>query len=323
AQLQEWKTKILSALGENAQVIIAVIPELEQIIGKQPQLPELSTMATENRFNLLFEKFIHVFTTQKHPLVIFLDDLQWVDLASLKLIQLLMTTNEISYLLLIGAYRDNEVSATDPLILTIENLRKTASIINTITLNSLNQSDLNQLIADTLNCPTTVALPFTELVYLKTQGNPFFSHQFIKSLYEDGLIRFNFDCRYWQCDIAQIQALAITNDVVEFMALQLQKLPESTQSVLKLAACIGNQFNLDTLAKINEKSQIETAVDLWKALLEEFIIPTTKIYNFFQSDLLNNQQLSAVHNYEEQKFSYRFLHDRVQQAAYSLIPEQE
>lgn len=323
AQLQEWKTKILSALGENAQVIIAVIPELEQIIGKQPPVPELSTMATENRFNLLFEKFIHVFTTQKHPLVIFLDDLQWADLASLKLMQLLMTTNEISYLLLIGAYRDNEVSATHPLILTIENICKTASIVNTITLNSLNQSDMNQLIADTLNCPTTVALPFTQLVYLKTQGNPFFSHQFIKSLYEDGLISFNFDCRYWQCDIAQIQALAITNDVVEFMALQLQKLPESTQSVLKLSACIGNQFNLDTLAKINEKSQIETAVDLWKALLEEFIIPTTKIYNFFQSDLFNSQQLTAVHNYEEQKFSYRFLHDRVQQAAYALIPDQE
>lgn len=323
AQLQEWKTKILSALGENAQVIIAVIPELEQIIGKQPPVPELSTMATENRFNLLFEKFIHVFTTQKHPLVIFLDDLQWADLASLKLMQLLMTTNEISYLLLIGAYRDNEVSATHPLILTIENICKTESIVNTITLNSLNQSDLNQLIADTLNCSTTVALPFTQLVYLKTQGNPFFSHQFIKSLYEDGLISFNFDCRYWQCDIAQIQALAITNDVVEFMAMQLQKLPESTQSVLKLAACIGNQFNLDTLAKINQKSQIETAVDLWKALLEEFIIPTTKIYNFFQSNLVDSQQLPAVCNYEEQKFSYRFLHDRVQQAAYTLIPDQE
>ena len=322
-ELQEWKTKILSALGENAQVIIAVIPELEQIIGKQPPVPELSTMATENRFNLLFEKFIHVFTTQKHPLVIFLDDLQWADLASLKLMQLLITTNEISYLLLIGAYRDNEVSATDPLILTIENICKTESIVNTINLNSLNQSDLNQLIADTLNCPTTVALPFTQLVYLKTQGNPFFSQQFIKSLYEGSLISFNFDCHYWQCNIAQIQALAITNDVVEFMALQLQKLPESTQSVLKLAACIGNQFNLDTLAKINQKSQIETAVDLWKALLEEFVIPTTKIYNFFQSDLLNSQQLSAVHNYEEQKFSYRFLHDRVQQAAYSLIPDQE
>jgi len=214
-------------------------------------------------------------------------------------------------------------SATDPLILTIENICKTESIVNTINLNSLNQSDLNQLIADTLNCPTTVALPFTQLVYLKTQGNPFFSQQFIKSLYEDSLISFNFDCHYWQCDITQIQALAITNDVVEFMALQLQKLPESTQSVLKLAACIGNQFNLDTLAKINQKSQIETAVDLWKALLEEFVIPTTKIYNFFQSDLLNSQQLSAVHNYEEQKFSYRFLHDRVQQAAYSLIPDQE
>lgn len=297
AQLQEWKTKILSALGENAQVIIAVIPELEQIIGKQPPVPELSTMATENRFNLLFEKFIHVFTTQKHPLVIFLDDLQWVDLASLKLMQLLMTTNEISYLLLIGAYRDNEVSATDPLILTIENIRKTASIINTIPLNSLNQSDLNQLIADTLNCPTTVALPFTQLVYLKTQGNPFFSQQFIKSLYEDGLISFNFDCRYWQCDIAQIQALAISNDVVEFMALQLQKLPESTQSVLKLAACIGNQFNLDTLAKINEKSQIETAVDLWKALLEEFIIPTTKIYNFFQNEIASLYMTKAYYGY--------------------------
>ncbi|MEI6445630.1 MAG: AAA family ATPase [Nostocales cyanobacterium ELA583] len=322
-QLQAWETKILAALGENAQVIIAVIPELEKIIGKQPPVPELSSSATENLFNSLFAKFIQIFTTQEHPLVMFLDDLQWADLASLKLMQLLMTTTDTSYLLLIGAYRDNEVSTTHPLMLTLEKIRKAESIVNTITLCPLNQFDLNQLILDTLHCPHTVALPFTELVYLKTQGNPFFSNQFIRTLYEDSLITFNFHCSYWQCDISKIQALTITDNVVEFMALQLQKLPESTQSLLKLAACIGNQFDLSTLAKINEKSQSETAADLWKALPKEFIIPTTKIYKFFQSEAIDNEELCAIHNYQEQRFIYRFLHDRVQQAAYSLIPEHE
>ncbi|MFB2770534.1 AAA family ATPase [Pelatocladus sp. BLCC-F211] len=327
AQIEQWQTKILSALGENAQVIIEVIPELERIIGQQPPVPELSGNAAQNRFNLLFEKFIQVFTTKEHPLVMFLDDLQWADSASLKLMQLLMSEADNRYLLLIGAYRDNDVKPTHPLILILEEIRKASVTINTITLTPLKQSDLNHLIADTLNCSLNIALPLTELVDQKTKGNPFFTNQLLKSFYEDALLWFDFEAGSWQCDIAQVKALALSDDVVEFMALQLQKLPFATQEVLKLAACIGNSFDLKNLAIVYEKSLSETATDLWKALQEGLIIPTSEVYKFFQS---NNHESSVIGNGEEstqfpitnsQLPNYKFLHDRVQQAAYCLIPE--
>ena len=174
------------------------------------------------------------------------------------LFTLLMSEKDSSYLLVIGAYRDNEVFAAHPLMLTLEEIYKAEATINTITLAPLSQSDLNDLIADTLSCSTKLALPLTQLVHHKTQGNPFFSNQFLKALHEDGLITLNFDSGSWQCDITQVKALALTDDVVEFMALQLVKLPSSTQSVLKLAACIGNQFDLATLAIVHEKSPDET-----------------------------------------------------------------
>ncbi|MBD2355897.1 serine/threonine-protein kinase PknK [Tolypothrix sp. FACHB-123] len=324
AQLQQWQTKILSALGENGQVIIEVIPELEQIIGTQPVAVELTGSAAQNRFNLLFQKFIQVFTTPEHPLVIFLDDLQWADSESLQLMQMLISEAETGYLLLIGAYRNNEVSPAHPLMLLLNDIGKTGSIINTITLNSLKLSDLNDLIADTLSCPASLAVPLTELVYRKTQGNPFFATQLLKALYEEGYINFDSKKGYWQGDIVQIQALTLTDDVVEFMALQLQKLPSATQSILKLAACIGNTFDLANLAIVYEKSLAETAVDLWKALQEGLILPTSEVYKFFQEEsATKNQNSGEFLGLNSHTCVYKFLHDRVQQAAYTLIPEEQ
>ncbi|MEM7713130.1 MAG: serine/threonine-protein kinase PknK, partial [Cyanobacteria bacterium P01_A01_bin.68] len=314
AQINQWKSKILTALGENGQVIIDVVPELEKIVGKQPQVLELSGVAAQNRFNLLFQKFIQVFTTKEHPLVIFLDDLQWADSASLTLVKLLM--NDSGYLMMLGAYRDNEVSPAHPFILTVEELNKAETIVNTITLAPLDFNDTNNLVADTLNCSQQLAKPLTELIIRKTKGNPFFTTQFLKALHEEKQIVFNRNNLYWECDIAQVSALSLTDDVVEFMGLQLQKLPESTQNILKLAACIGNQFDLETLAIVSEQSQTQTATDLWKALQEGLILPQSEVYKFFiESE--NQDKISQT----SQTVSYKFLHDRIQQAAYSLIPE--
>ncbi|MEG4178590.1 AAA family ATPase, partial [Microcoleus sp. S13_C3] len=322
AQLHRWKTMILTAVGESGQVLIEVIPELEHIIGAQNPALELSGSAAQNRFNLLMQKFVQVFTTAEHPLVMFLDDLQWADSASLKLLQVLM--EDRGHLLVLGAYRDNEVSPTHPFMLTVDEIVKSGAVVNTITLQPLSLADLNQLVADTLICNLSFAGPLTELVYQKTKGNPFFSTQFLKSLYEEGQITFDPPVSPlskggskggWQCDIAQAR-LTHASDVVEFMAAQLQKLPAITQDVLKLAACIGAQFDLDTLAIVNEEFPEQTASALWKALQEGLILQITEGYSLIQTDVqsLNQSVTNPI---------YKFLHDRVQQAAYSLIPDDQ
>jgi len=314
ADLADWKAKILDALGDNAQVIIDVVPELERIIGTHPPVPELSGSAVQNRFNLLFEKFIQVLTTKNHPLVLFLDDLQWADSASLNLLQLLMGETEMGYLLVLGAYRDNEVSPAHPLMLTLNEIAKNEAIVNTITLEPLSQLALNHLIADTLSCPSDLTLPLTELAYQKTKGNPFFATQFLKGLQEDGWISFNPELGYWQCDLTAVRRLSLTDDVVGFIAAQLQKLPAETQAILKLAACIGNQFDLETLAIVSDRRQDEVANDLWQGLQEGLVMPENEIYLFFQ------EGCDEQKNWEGMSANYRFLHDRIQQAAYSLIP---
>ncbi|RUR78227.1 serine/threonine protein kinase [Chlorogloeopsis fritschii PCC 6912] len=334
AQIQQWQEQILLALGDQAQVITNVIPQLEQIIGEQPEVAELSGSAAENRFNLLFQRFIKVFSSQGHPLVIFLDDLQWADAASLKFIQLLVNSNSKELerwepeligetqdsLLLIGAYRDNEVSKTHPLYLALNQSEKDGAIINTITLKNLNQSDLNRLIADTLHCTETLAVPLTQMVFAKTKGNPFFSTRFLKSLHTDGLIKFYFDLGYWQYSLTEIKTLSLTDDVVEFMALQIEKLPKPTQEILKLAACIGNQFDLKSLSIVYEKNITDTASDLWIALHEGLILPQTENYKLFAE---NGDSLLTSDDVEVSIAvpKYKFVHDRVQQAAYTLIPE--
>ncbi len=320
AQLKIWKTQILTAVGENGQILLDLIPELEIIIGKQLPAPEFSSAAAQQRFNLLIQKFIRLFATAAHPLVIFLDDLQWADLASLNLLQLLM--QDVEYLLIIGAYRYNEVSSTHPSILTLNEIEQTGITVNTIKLEPLNRENLNQLVADTLHCHLHLAEPLTELVYLKTKGNPFFTTQFLKALHEDGAIGFdplseNGSMSGWSCDLARVKALAVPDDVVEFMALQLQKLPTETQSAISLAACIGAQFDLNTLAIVLERSPEDTAMALWVGLQENLLVSTTEVYKFFSRSDPNSISIEPINP------TYRFLHDRIQQSAYSLIPEQQ
>ena len=331
AQVEQWKTKILDALGENGQVIIDVIPEVELLIGKQPAVAELEPNASQNRFSLLFQKFIRIFPSAGHPLVMFLDDLQWADSASLQVIQALMAETETHHLLLIGAYRDNEVSPVHPLMLTLDKIKNTSVKVNTITLAPLSQTDLNALISDSLNCPEEVASPLTQFVIAKTKGNPFFSNQFLKTLYAEGHINFNFDLGRWQWDVTQIRTLALTDDVVEFVANQLKKLPEATQKVLTFAACIGNSFDLRTLALVNGKTKAETAADLWQALQAEVILLGNEAYRIDLGETLESKisdPEEIMSNADDwllasDSLRYKFLHDRVQQAAYSLIPEDQ
>jgi predicted ATPase/signal transduction histidine kinase len=314
-ELAHWKEQILATVGENGQVLIEVIPELEWIIGSQPPVIELVGSASQNRFNLLFGKFIQIFTKKEHPLVIFLDDLQWADSASLNLLKLLMSESEAGYLLVLGAYRDNEVFPAHPLMLTLNEIRKGGVNLNTLMLTALNELDITCLVADTLQCSNNIAAPLSHLTYQKTQGNPFFTIQFLYGLHEEECIIFNRSSGYWQCDLTQVTQLALTDDVVEFTIRRLQRLPEATQQVLKLAACIGNRFDLETLAVVCEATQDSVAADLWRSLQEGLVIPENSTYKFFQG---KGHDVEAVDNIT---VSYLFLHDRVQQAAYSLIPE--
>ena len=318
AQLAAWKEKILTALGENAQVIVEVIPELEFLIGKQPPVAALSGSAAQSRFNLLWAAFVGIFATKEHPLTIFLDDLQWADSASLNLLKLLMNDDESGYLLILGAYRDNEVFPGHPLMLALDELQKAEANITTITLAALGQPHLRQLVADSLRCAAKAALPLAELVAQKTKGNPFFATQFLKGLHQDGWITFNTVEHCWQCDLVRVRELALTDDVVEFMAGRLYKLPQKTQEVLKLAACIGNQFDLETLAVVCQQEQIDVAIALWSALPEGLVLPTSETYKFYQEGEESGLTIS-----DRQLPRYKFLHDRVQQAAYSLIPEEQ
>ncbi|MFB2969626.1 AAA family ATPase [Aerosakkonema sp. BLCC-F183] len=317
-QIEIWKEKLLSALGVNGQIIIDVIPEVELIIGKQPPVPELGATESQNRFSRVFKQFIGVFTTKEHPLVVFLDDLQWADSASLKLIEVLMTDSDSQYLLLIGAYRDNEVFPTHPTIQTIEKIQQAGATVNNIVLGPLQLVHVEELIADTLNESVRSKL-LSELLLNKTQGNPFFLTQLLKTLYQENLLTYDLYSGAWQWSLAQIQSIGITDlNVVELIARNIRKLPENTQKVLKLAACIGNTFNLEVLSVVNEASSPVTAAQLWSALQAGLILPQG---NEYKIPLVFNNEESGGIQLTDVKVDYKFLHDRVQQAAYSLIPD--
>jgi predicted ATPase/signal transduction histidine kinase/tRNA A-37 threonylcarbamoyl transferase component Bud32 len=315
------RSKLVEALGQSGQVLIDLIPEIELVIGRQPSVPELGPAESQNRLNLVFQNFLRVFTTEDHPLVLFLDDLQWADLASLKLLTLLLTDPESTYLLLVGAYRDNEVDAGHPLLAARGDILKAGTKIVDITLEPLRLPDVNQLIADALDCEKQRAAPLAQLVFDKTQGNPFFINQFLVTLYKDQWLTFDAPSGSFRWDLDGIHKAAITDNVVDFMTRKLRRLTPNTQRILMLAACIGHQFDLKTLSTIAEKPPAETAADLWEALGENVVLPLDNDYRFLHPS--ETQNGAGGLTLKDINVSYRFLHDRVRQAAYALIEDEQ
>jgi predicted ATPase/signal transduction histidine kinase/tRNA A-37 threonylcarbamoyl transferase component Bud32 len=312
-ELTRWREKLQAAFGPNGQVICDVIPELELIVGAQPAIRPLAPMEAKNRFNLVFQSFIRLFCQPEHPLVIFLDDLQWADSASLKLIELMMSDEESHYLFLMGAYRDNEVSASHPLMMTLEKLGPDSGLLSQIVLKPLTFEHITELMTDSLHQEPESVQPLAELVMSKTEGNPFFVNEFLKNLYQEGLLTFDVVNRRWQWDIVKIEAMQITDNVVELMVGKLRKLPLHVQEVLSLAACIGSQFDLDTLTIISKKSLNDTFELLMKAVQEGLIWPTSE------------RQVTVTEMEEAQLLihHYKFSHDRVREAAYALLDQEE
>jgi predicted ATPase len=320
AQINRWKIKILEAVGPNGQIIIDVIPEVELIIGPQPPVPELLPHETQNRFNLYFQNFIRTFADEYHPLAIFLDDLQWADIPTLNLLERLMLDSRTRYTFIVGAFRDNETDPSHPLILSLNKIKDADAIVNFITLSSLEQEHINQLISDSFKCTINEADNLGRLCLAKTNGNPFFLIQFLNSLVDQELIEFDTKALKWIWDAVRIEKTEITGNVVDLMASRVRKLSEKTKGILKLASCIGNRFDLDTLSIIYEKTASRTANDLNEALEKGFIKPIGEEYRMagYLNFLKDNTSADRLRH----KIQYKFLHDRVHQVVYSLMGDE-
>ncbi len=312
-EVAAWRARLLEALGPNGQVIVEVIPEVGLIIGAQPALPKLPPMESQNRFNLVFERFIRVFTQARYPLVLFLDDLQWADLATLKLLETVVAQRAIRHLLVIGAFRDNEVPTGHPLLETVALIEAQPGAVNRIAVLSLPLEELNRLVADAMNCEPPAVEPLARLVQQKTDGNPLFVLQFLKSLHQDQLVSFDHASGEWRFDVERIEQTGMTDNVVTLMAGRIQRLPQAAREALMLAACVGNEFALKTLALVRQALVRDTAKDLWPAVYEGLILPLGG-----RQELEENVASEA----ETGEQNFRFLHDRVQQAAYVLIPDE-
>ncbi len=308
--LNQWRDKILQAVGNNGQVLIDVIPPLELVIGPQPAIAKVGPTEAKNRFNLVFQNFFQALCQPKHPLILFIDDLQWADSASLNLLKTLMMDTESQYVLIIAAYRDNEVDASHPLMMTLKEFTEAQTTVNTIQLTNLSFSNINTLIAEALQSDPIEVRPLTQLVYEKTQGNAFFTLEFIKSLYAQELLLFNWTTKQWQWQLPAITSKGMTDNVIALMESKIELLPKITIQVLKLAAGIGNRFDLQTLSIIAQKSPKDTLISLWMAIEECLILPLDD--NYKQSE-----------NLENCKTHFQFQHDRVQQAAYSFMDENQ
>ena len=296
-ELRSWREALREALGSNGLLIVDLIPELELVICEQPAVPDLPPQDAQRRFQTVLRRFISVFARPEHPLVLFLDDLQWLDAATLDLLEDLLTRSGVRHLLLIGAYRDNEVIATHPLLRKINAIRRAGATVQDIVLAPLTYDDLGHLISDSLRCETKRATPLVQLVHEKTGGNPFFAIQFLSALADEALLLFDHAGARWSWDLDCIHAKRFTDNVVDLMVDKLGRLPVETQTTLRQLACVGSGAEFALLGTVCQRSQEDLHDSLWEAVRAGLVLRSEN--------------------------SYAFQHDRIQEAAYSLIPEDE
>jgi PAS domain S-box-containing protein len=296
-ELGRWRDSLGEALGPNGQLIVNLVPELELVIGKQPAVAELPPRDAKHRFQLVFRRFLAVFATPEHPLVLFLDDLQWLDTATLDLLEDLLTHLEVRHLLLVGAYRDNEVGPAHPLMRTLAAIRAADARVHEIVLPPLGLDDVGRLVADALHCPPAGPRPLAKLVHEKTSGNPFFAIQFFTALAEEGLLAYDPAALAWRWDINRIRAKGYTDNVVDLMTGKLLRFSATTREALQQLACLGNVAGVTTLTLVRGEAEAATHAALWEAVHAGLVL--------------------------QQDGAYKFLHDRIQQAAFLLIPEEQ
>jgi serine/threonine protein kinase len=276
-EIERWRSNFQATLGINVQIIIDLIPELETIMGPQTMLPDLNEVESQQCYVQTFGKFFECLCNMNIPFINFMDDLQWADPTSLKPLLPFLINPNVSHALIIGAYRDNEVDENHVFMQTLAEIRNCGKEINTIVLKPLELEDVIEFVAETLsidlNDDRRKLNLLAELLYEKTQGNPFFLTQLIKSLHHDGLLTFNYDLQEWQWNIIEIQQQTITDNIVDLMVNKLRQLPEETQILLQLASCVGNTFDLQTIATVSQKDPSQALAVLWTALKEGFILP--------------------------------------------------
>jgi PAS domain S-box-containing protein len=296
AQVTAWRDRLTAGLGNGASVLAEVVPEFTSILGPQPPAPALGATETQNRFRLVIRNLLRILARQEHPLVVFLDDLHWADSATLNLLEPLLSDGEIEALMLIGAFRDREIGPDHPLTRALGQLEAAGVAMRRVSLEPLALPDLVSLVRDTLRCDLEAAEPLARLVSAKTGGNPFFVGQFLKALREAELLRFDYERERWTFEMDAIASAGMTDNVIDLMTRKIQRLRPETQRVLTLASCIGSPFELQTLAIVSEQSADAVAADLAEAIEEGLVLTTAP------------------------GAAYAFLHDRVQQSVYALIP---